>query len=93
MAHCLIEGDLLDQAFPAPPGDPGRTELTRQNLRALWDNCSRLGYRRLIYTVSPPHTWWLISCPLPGHSRRGHRRYEPGIGPRPDTEALQPIDR
>lgn len=52
VAHCFIEGDFLDQAFPAPPGDPGRTELTRRNLRSLWANYTDLGYRRLIYTNS-----------------------------------------
>jgi hypothetical protein len=52
VAHCFIEGDFLDQAYPAPPGDPHRTELTRQNLRTLWDNYARLGYHRLIYTNS-----------------------------------------
>jgi hypothetical protein len=52
VAHCFIEGDFLDQAYPAPPGDPSRTALTRQNLRALWTNYAGLGYRRLIYTNS-----------------------------------------
>jgi hypothetical protein len=52
VAHCFIEGDFLDQAYPAPPGDPSRTELTRQNLRALWGNYFGHGYRRLIYTNS-----------------------------------------
>ncbi len=50
VAHCLVEGDNLDQAFPAPPGDPSRTRLTEANLAALWGNYSALGYRRLIYT-------------------------------------------
>lgn len=50
VAHCYLEGDFLDQAFPAPPGDPHRTELTRRNLTAVWRNYADLGYRRLIYT-------------------------------------------
>jgi hypothetical protein len=50
VAHCLVEGDNLDQAHPAPPGDPSRTKLTEANLAALWRNYSALGYRRLIYT-------------------------------------------
>lgn len=50
IAHCFIEGDNLDQAFPAPPGDPARTKLTEANLAALWRNYAALGYRRLIYT-------------------------------------------
>ncbi|MEV0848876.1 hypothetical protein AB0J21_23905 [Streptomyces sp. NPDC049954] len=50
IAHCLIEGDNLDQAFPAPAGDPVRTRMTETNLAALWGNYAALGYRRLIYT-------------------------------------------
>jgi hypothetical protein len=50
VAHCLIEGDNLDHAHPAPPGDPARTKLTEANLAALWGNYAALGYRRLIYT-------------------------------------------
>ncbi len=49
-AHCLIEGDNLDQAYPAPIGDPGRTKLTEANLAALWSNYATLGYHKLIYT-------------------------------------------
>ncbi|MFC7326728.1 hypothetical protein [Marinactinospora rubrisoli] len=50
VAHCVVEGDLLDQAHPAPPGDPQRTLLTERNLAALWGNYAGLGYRRLVYT-------------------------------------------
>lgn len=50
VAHCLIEGDNLDQAHPAPPGDPARTKLTEANLAAMWGNYAALGYHRLIYT-------------------------------------------
>jgi hypothetical protein len=50
VAHCLVEGDFLDQAYPAPRDDPSRSKLTESNLAALWRNYSALGYRRLIYT-------------------------------------------
>ena len=50
IAHCLIEGDNLDQAFPAPADDPARTKMTEANLAAIWRNYAALGYRRLIYT-------------------------------------------
>ncbi|GAA2385488.1 hypothetical protein GCM10010420_04990 [Streptomyces glaucosporus] len=49
-AHCLIEGDTLDQVHPAPPGDPHRSAITERNLAALWANYAALGHRRLIYT-------------------------------------------
>lgn len=44
--HCLIEGDFLDMAYPAP-WEHGLAEL---NLAAIWANYRALGYRRLIYT-------------------------------------------
>jgi hypothetical protein len=50
VAHCLIEGDFLDQAYPPPEGDPTRRKLTEDNLAALWRNFAARGYRRLIYT-------------------------------------------
>jgi hypothetical protein len=50
VAHCLIEGDFLDQAYPPPEGDPTRRKLTEDNLTALWRNFAALGYWRLIYT-------------------------------------------
>jgi hypothetical protein len=50
VAHCYLEGDFLDQAFPAPPGDPNRSQLTRDNIAALWRNFAARGYHRLIYT-------------------------------------------
>lgn len=50
IAHCLIEGDFLDRAFPAPGDDPARTKMTEANLAALWRNFAALGYRRLVYT-------------------------------------------
>jgi hypothetical protein len=50
IAHALVEGDNLDQIFPAPPGDPTRAHITEANLAALWRNYTALGCKRLIYT-------------------------------------------
>ncbi|MER5774842.1 AAA family ATPase [Streptomyces sp. NPDC002039] len=50
VAHCVIEGDFMGQAHPAPEGDPRRTKIAERNLTALWSNYAELGYRRLIYT-------------------------------------------
>lgn len=49
-AHCLIEGDYMDQIHPAPDGDPHRTGITERNVAAVWANYAALGRRRLIYT-------------------------------------------
>ncbi|MFD8566669.1 hypothetical protein [Streptomyces sp. NPDC059639] len=49
-AHCLIEGDYMDQVHPAPDGDPHRAEITERNLAAVWSNYTALGQYRLIYT-------------------------------------------
>lgn len=38
IAHCLIEGDNLDRAFPAPADDPARTKMTEANLRSRRGN-------------------------------------------------------
>ena len=48
--HPLIDGDMLDMAFPAPCHD----HLAERNLAALWANYRALGYCRLVYvnTVS-----------------------------------------
>ncbi|MGW7005862.1 AAA family ATPase [Streptomyces sp. NPDC054933] len=48
--HCVIEGDFMRQAHPAPEGDPRRRKLIERNLTAVWLNFAELGYRRLIYT-------------------------------------------
>ncbi|MFE6775160.1 hypothetical protein [Streptomyces sp. NPDC057702] len=48
-AHCVIEGDLMDQVHPAPPNDPDRSAITERNLAAVWGNYVALGQRRLIY--------------------------------------------
>ncbi|MFV6026581.1 AAA family ATPase [Streptomyces sp. NPDC056264] len=50
VAHCVIEGDFMGQAHPAPEGDPRRKKITERNLTALWSNYAELGYHRLIYT-------------------------------------------
>jgi hypothetical protein len=50
VAHCFIEGDNLDQVYPAPPGDPVREHISEANLRAVWANYRALGHRRLVYT-------------------------------------------
>jgi hypothetical protein len=44
--HCLIEGDNLDMAWPAPH----EHGLAEQNLAMMWANYRALGYRRMIYT-------------------------------------------
>jgi hypothetical protein len=44
--HCLIEGDNLDMAYPAP----WEHSLAERNLAAMWASYRALGYRRMIYT-------------------------------------------
>lgn len=44
--HCVIEGDALDLAYPAP----WEHSLGERNLAAVWNNYRSLGYRRMIYT-------------------------------------------
>ncbi|MGK5534214.1 AAA family ATPase [Streptomyces sp. URMC 129] len=50
VAHAVVEGDFMGQVHPAPAGDPDRSEITENNLTAVWANFARLGCRRLIYT-------------------------------------------
>jgi len=54
VAHCLIEGDNLDAAYPKAADDPHGTALTEANLQALWQNYAAIGHTRAIYvnTVS-----------------------------------------
>jgi hypothetical protein len=49
-AHCLIEGDYMDQIHPAPADDPSRSAITERNTAAIWANYAALGQQRLIYT-------------------------------------------
>jgi hypothetical protein len=46
--HCLIEGDVLDLAWPPP----WEHRLTERNLAAIWRNYRSLGYRRMVYTAT-----------------------------------------
>ena len=46
--HCLIEGDNLDMAWPAPYEHGVR--LAEQNLAAMWANYRARGYQRMICT-------------------------------------------
>jgi hypothetical protein len=59
IAHCFIEGDNLDQVFPAPDDDPVREKISEANLAAMWANYRALGQRRLVYT----NTAAVISAP------------------------------
>lgn len=49
-AHCLIEGDYMDQIHPAPQDDLHRAAITERNTAAVWSNYAALGQRRLVYT-------------------------------------------
>ncbi|KWX19965.1 adenylylsulfate kinase [Mycolicibacterium wolinskyi] len=46
VAHCLIDGDFLDMAYPAPQ----EHNLAERNLAAMWQNYRELGYHRMLYT-------------------------------------------
>ncbi|WP_156910868.1 hypothetical protein [Nocardiopsis dassonvillei] len=50
IAHCVLEGDYMDQVHPAPPGDPHRGGITERNVAAVWANYAALGHHRLVYT-------------------------------------------
>lgn len=54
VAHCLVDGDNLDAAYPKAPEDPRGTALTERNLGALWAGYAAIGHTRAIYvnTVS-----------------------------------------
>lgn len=47
IAHAVVEGDLLDLAYPPPPTDD---RLAERNLAAMWANYRAGGYHRLVYT-------------------------------------------
>lgn len=46
VSHCVIDGDFLDMAHPAP----WEHGLTERNLSAMWANYRALGYSRMVYT-------------------------------------------
>src|SRR4051812_551046 len=54
VAHCHVEGDNLDAAYPKPADDPHGTRMTEANLTALWRTYATAGFDRLVYvnTVS-----------------------------------------
>ncbi len=54
VAHCHVEGDNLNAAYPKAPDDLHGTRLTEANLAAVWSNYAALGHYRLMYvnTVS-----------------------------------------
>lgn len=49
VAHCHIEGDNLDAAYPKAPDDPDGSALTATNLTGLWRGYRAIGHHRLIY--------------------------------------------
>ncbi|OII33174.1 ATPase [Curtobacterium sp. MMLR14_010] len=48
--HAVIEGDVLDLAYPAPHVEHPEARLAERNLAALWANYRELGHHRLVYT-------------------------------------------
>ena len=71
VAHCYIEGDNLDQVFPAPAGDPVREHISEANLAAMWSNYRALGQTRLVYT----NTAAVISAPWMSRALGGRVRF------------------
>ena len=71
VAHCFIEGDNLDQVFPAPPDDPVRERISEANLRAVWANYRALGQTRLVYT----NTAAVLSKPWMNRALGGGARF------------------
>ncbi|MDQ4128948.1 MAG: hypothetical protein M3151_13545 [Actinomycetota bacterium] len=51
IGHAMIDADELDRIYPAPHGDPYKTQLTRRNLTAVWANLRAAGAPRLILTM------------------------------------------
>ena len=47
----MIDADELDRVFPAPVGDPHKSDLTERNLAAVWSNLRAAGAGRLILTM------------------------------------------
>lgn len=51
VGHALLDMDELDRIYPAPQDDPHKTDLTKQNLAAVWANLRDAGAPRLILTM------------------------------------------
>jgi len=49
VAHCLIDGDNLDAAYPKAPEDTHGTTVTETNLQAMWATYRTIGHHRLVY--------------------------------------------
>ena len=49
LAHCHIEGDNLDAAYPKAPDDLSGSALTATNLTGLWRGYRAIGHHRLVY--------------------------------------------
>lgn len=85
VAHALVEGDNLDQIFPAPAGDLDRSAITEANLAALWRNYAALGCRRLIYT----NTVAILDAELIARALGGEARFTPVLLTADDATARQ----
>ncbi|PZF58260.1 ATPase [Curtobacterium sp. MCSS17_008] len=48
--HAVIDGDLLDLAYPAPHLAHPDARLAERNLRSMWAAYRELGYHRLVFT-------------------------------------------
>src|SRR3954471_17865158 len=79
-AHCLIEGDYMDQIHPAPRDDPHRAAITERNTAAVWSNYAALGQHRAVWTRASTAIASLSSG-TPGE----HRPPEPSWPPASST--------
>jgi predicted kinase len=68
-AHCLIEGDYMDQIHPAPQDDPHRAAITERNTAAVWSNYAALGQHRLIYS----NTVSILEAPMISRAMGGDK--------------------
>ena len=50
IGHAMVDTDELDRIHPAPVGDPHKTQLTKRNLAAVWENLRSAGAERLVLT-------------------------------------------
>ena len=55
VAHCLIDGDNLDAAYPKPQGDPTGKGLTEANLAALRTVAAEHGRVDLVVNAASPY--------------------------------------